>query len=169
MPLGQIAEDHHDHGGQYLGNRGIKAKLLYKKLQEKIIKDNANSYHHEIAHQLDPATYHGIGKYYMPHQHEADGECHCEGNDESRYVRTDGHKWQVQHLFLQDEIVTDKIDEDVQQGIPSPAGKVAECLPVHDMAERRIEKINGIDDQALQNDPANIQPPVIFQETDTGR
>jgi hypothetical protein len=62
----------------------------------------------------------------------------------------------VNYFLLQNKIVTDKINEDIQQSITPSTGQVAEGFFIHECPERRIKKINGIDDQILQNEGAKV-------------
>lgn len=55
----------------------------------------------------------------------------------------------VYHLLFQDEIITDKINKDVQDRISAPAGDIAKGLYWNKPLERRVEKVyylrNGVD------------------------
>ncbi len=46
-------------------------------------------------------------------------------------------------------MVADKIQEDIQQGIRASAGRVAEGLNGHQLAEWGVKKIDEIDDPLL--------------------
>ncbi len=71
-------------------------------------------------------------------------------------MRTDGDEWQLYHLLIQDEIITDEVDEYVKQGIATATCQVTERFFIHQRPERRIEKVNGIDDQIFQNEGAKL-------------
>ena len=62
----------------------------------------------------------------------------------------------MNHFFPKNEIVADEINEDVEQSITTSTGQVAEGFFIHECPERRIKKINGIDDQILQNEGAKV-------------
>jgi hypothetical protein len=49
---------------------------------------------------------------------------------------------QVEVLLMQDKIITDKKNENIQQGIPPAAGGITKGLQRHNPAKWRIEKIN---------------------------
>jgi hypothetical protein len=50
---------------------------------------------------------------------------------------------------VQDEVVTDKIKEDIQQGVRASAGRVAEGLNRHQLAEWGVKEIDELDDPLL--------------------
>ncbi len=114
MPLGQIAEDHHDHGSQDFCHGGIKMEFFHKQFQEDVIEQDANGNHHDIANQLNPPAQNRIMEYDMPHQHESDGECNHKGNEKSTYMRADRYVRQVNYLFVEYKMITDKIKHDIQ-------------------------------------------------------
>jgi hypothetical protein len=92
----------------------------------------------------------------MPHQHESYGKGDAECNDECTDVRAYSNKRKLHYLFVKNEIIADKINEDIQHGITATACQVSERFLIHQCPERRIEKINGIDDQVFQNEGAKV-------------
>lgn len=156
MPLSEITEHYNNTGGEYLRYSWVKPELFYKKFEEDVIQQYTNRYHHQVPDKLDSPSHCRIGKYHIAHQHEPYWECNAERNNESADMGTDRYKRQLNDLFLQYEIVTDEIYEDIKQCISSTASEIAECFLIHERPERRIEKINGIDDQVLQNEGAKV-------------
>ena len=62
----------------------------------------------------------------------------------------------MHHLFFKNEVVADEVYKDVKQGITTSTGQVAEGFFINQCFEWRIKKINGIDDQILQNEGAKV-------------
>lgn len=131
MPLGKITEHHNDTGGKDLRYRWVKSELFHKKFQEDVIQQYANRHHHQVPEKLDASPHCRIWKYHISHQHEPNGECNAECNDEGSDMGTDRHKRQLNDLFLQYEIVTDEINEDIKQRVSSTAGEIAESFLIH--------------------------------------
>ena len=50
--LAGIAEYDHQNGRQYLRRRGVPMEVIYKKFQEKEIKQHADQHNENIPHQL---------------------------------------------------------------------------------------------------------------------
>jgi hypothetical protein len=89
-------------------------EFFHKQFQEDVIEQDANGNHHNIANQLNTPTQNGIMEYYMTHQHKSDGECDHKGNDESTDMWADRHVRQVNHLFVEYKMITEKIKQDIQ-------------------------------------------------------
>jgi len=53
----------------------------------------------------------------------------------------------VQHLFLQYEVVKNKVQEDIKRRIAATASCIAEHLQGHDLAKKRVEQINKLQDE----------------------
>lgn len=54
-------------------------------------------------------------------------------------------------LFLKNEIISNKINYNIQEGITTATGDIPEGLPVHYFLERNIKKIENSNDKFLQN------------------
>lgn len=57
-------------------------------------------------------------------------------------MRRYGHAPQVHILFMQQEVIADKIDDDIQHGGTSTACQVTEILLTDPLREGFMEKIN---------------------------
>ncbi len=66
---------------------------------------------------------------------------------------------QVQILLVQDKIIADGIYKNIQEGIRTPANGIAEGLQRHELAKRRVEKINKIYDPLFHHICTPICPP----------
>jgi hypothetical protein len=64
----------------------------------------------------------------MAHQEESGRETDQERHDECCNIRFEGQESQVQHLFVEDKIITEEKNENIQQGITAAAGGVPESL-----------------------------------------
>jgi hypothetical protein len=102
--------------------------MLHKQFDENIIEQDTNHYQHDIPEQLNPSPQVRIRKYNIAHQEETQRESDAKGNDESAYMRTDSAKGKLNDTFIQNEIVTDKINENIQEGITTATGQVAKCF-----------------------------------------
>ena len=60
-------------------------------------------------------------------------------------MRPDVNKWQMYHLFFQDEVVAYEIQENIQQGIATPASQVAERLLGNNSTEWFMEEVNNVE------------------------
>ena len=58
----------------------------------------------------------------------------------------DGKTGQVNDLFLQNEIIGNKIDKNIQQGVPAAASQVPEILPIQPTAERFVNQVQEVFD-----------------------
>lgn len=72
-------------------------------------------------------------------------------------MRTDGEKWQMHHLLMEDEVEADEVEEDIHSSIPTPANDVAEGLKRHHFSKRLVEKCQDIEDQLLHKTPQNYE------------
>ncbi|GAC1533752.1 MAG: hypothetical protein NVS3B15_14440 [Sediminibacterium sp.] len=59
----------------------------------------------------------------------------------------DGKKGNMYSLFMQYEIVRNKEKRDIQAGIETAAGSIAESLQGHDLFEQRVKKIHQLQDK----------------------
>jgi hypothetical protein len=99
-----------------------------KEPDKNVIHQDTDHHQQKIAKKLDPAVKAGPGKYHVTHQEESGWETHQERHDESCDIRFEGNEPQVQHLFVKDKVITDKKNENIEQGIRTTAGGVPESL-----------------------------------------
>jgi hypothetical protein len=70
----------------------------------------------------------GAGEHDMTVQHEAGRKTDQKGNNESCDIWFERDEPEVQNLLLQNVIISDEKNENVQNGVESPAGCVAKRL-----------------------------------------
>jgi hypothetical protein len=140
--LRQVTEGNNDDGSQYLGHRGIDVYLFYEEFDKYIVEEETDHHQQKITEQLHPAMQGRSGKYDVSHQEKPGGETNAKGDEHGGGVGFQSDKTQVQVLLLKDKIIADKEDKNIQQRIRPSAGRIAKGLQRHNLAERRIEKIN---------------------------
>ena len=96
---------------------------------------------------MNPAAQSGIREHYAAHKPEpggkADAKCYDEGADIGRCH----YRPQVHILFMKDVVKADIIQQDVQQGIASPAYQITKGLDINELPERRVKTVdNGYDE-----------------------
>lgn len=118
-------------------------ELLYEKLDEDIVQRNANDHQQEIPQQLHPSPERGAWKHDITVQVEAGGETDGKSDQEGRDIRTDGAQRRISDLFGQNEIIADKVDEDVQYGVGAATYCIPKSLQRHELPEWRIKKVDS--------------------------
>ena len=117
-------------------------KMLNKELDENIVEKNTKHHKQKIAEQLYPTAKYGARKNNMPVKEvpgwKRDGERHQESSD----MRTNRSGWCKNHLLLQDEVVGNKIEEDVKRRISTSTSCISECLDRHQFSEGRVKKVD---------------------------
>jgi len=144
--LGQVTEGDHDHCREYLRDGGIDMELLHEQLDEDIVEPQTDHHQDEVSEQLHPAMEDGLGEYDILVEKIARGEADGEGHDKGENIGGNGNKTQVHIPFVQDKIIADGVHDDIQYRVGTPANGIAEGLNRHELAERRVEKINKIYD-----------------------
>jgi hypothetical protein len=147
--LGHITEENDDDRGQYLRQRGINMKLLYKELDKDIVQEQTDHDQQKIAEQLYPPMQGRLREHDIPHQEEPDRETDTPGHDNGGDMRFEHKNPKAQILLMEDEIITDGITDDIDQRIRPPAGRISESLQRHDPPKGRIKEINESDDPFL--------------------
>lgn len=64
-------------------------------------------------------------------------------------MRTNSYQWSMNHLFLQNKIVGNKINENIQSRITSPTYYIPESLQRHKPLEKGVKIIYGFNYQLL--------------------
>ena len=59
-------------------------------------------------------------------------------------MRTDGNTANMQHLILQNKVMSDKKYEDIESRITSATGSIPISLQRHERLKRRIKKIHQV-------------------------
>jgi hypothetical protein len=140
--LRQVTEGDNDDGSQYLGHRGINMQLFYEEFDKNIVEEQTDHHQQKITEQLHPAMQGRSGKDDVSHQEKPRGKADAKGDEHRGGVGFQSNKTQVQVLLLKDKIIADKENKDIQQRIRASASRITKGLQRHDLAERRIEKIN---------------------------
>ena len=65
MPLQQIADGNHHHGGNDLGQDSIQVNIFYKYFQQEVIDEKIGYKNEEIPEQLHPAADGGINEDHV--------------------------------------------------------------------------------------------------------
>jgi hypothetical protein len=157
--LGQVTEGDHDHCREYLRDGGIDVELLYEQLDEDIVEPQADHHQDEVSEQLHPAMEDGLGEYDILVEKIARGEADGEGHNKGKNIGGNGNKTHIDIPFMQDKIITDSIHDDIQYGVGTPADGITKGLKRHELAERRVEKINKIYDPLFHHICTPIYPP----------
>lgn len=144
MPLGKVAEGHHNHRNQHFGNSGVEVQLLHEQFDEEDIHQYANGHNGKVTEQLHPSAQAGSGEGDVFLQQETNRKTTAEGNKYGRYVRTEGDKTQIEVLFVQYKVVADEVHKNIQRIGCRTAKGIAEQLLAHKTAERRVKEGNGI-------------------------
>jgi hypothetical protein len=157
--LGQVTERDNDYCREYLRDGGIDMELLHEELDEDIVEPQTDHHQDEVSEQLHPAMEDGLGEYDILVEKIARGEADGEGHDKREDIGGNSNKTQVHIPFMQDKIIADCIHDDIQYGIGTSANGIAEGLNRHQLAERRVEKINKIYDPLFHHICTPICPP----------
>ena len=149
MSLCEVAKTYNDDGCQRFGNGWKDVKLFYKKLDKNIVQQHANHYKCKIPYKLYPSPERGPCKYHVSHQIKPRRKSYHERNNERSYIRAYAYNGGMHHLLLQDEIVSNEINNNIKQRIAASACNIPEGLPVNDLLERTIKKIKQTNNKKL--------------------
>jgi hypothetical protein len=116
-------------------------ELLDEQFDKDIVKQDTYHYQDKIPEQLHPPMQGRLRKHDIPHQEEPRRKAHTKRDDKSGNMWFEDKETQVQVLFVQDKIITDKEGKNVQKSIRSATGSIPKSLDRHNPAERGIEKI----------------------------
>jgi hypothetical protein len=144
--LRQVTENDYNTRGDDFCNGGIDVEFLNEQADKAVIQQNTKYNQQEIPKKLDSAVETGTGKHDIAHQQESCWKADQEGHHKSGDIGFECQEANMQYLFMQDKIIADKKNQDIQDGIGSAAGGIAESLYGHQLSEGRVEKINKRDD-----------------------
>lgn len=147
MFLGQIAEGHDKKGRKYLGRCRVPAPIINEKLQEDVVEKDADKYHSKITSQLRAFGNLCLLKDYVTTQVEPHGKGKKEANEEGCYMSPDGDGGNMNGLFFKKKVEGAKEKENIQQGIGTAAGGIAEGLQGEYLSEWRIKSIYHFQDE----------------------
>ncbi len=146
MPLRKVAEQYHNHGGDYLGDGGIDAKAFYKEFNENIVEQQAHHHYRKITHQLHPAAQVRFNKNNRAHQKKTCWKSDDKRQHKCRDIRADGNERRMQNFFMQHVVIGYKIQQNIQHRVAASAGCVAKSLLIENLRKGRIEKVNNCGD-----------------------
>jgi hypothetical protein len=147
MALCKIIEEDDDGGGGYLCPGGVPVKALHEDLEYNIVDQHAAEDHHEITGELHLSFQIRALEDHIHTQVEANGESKQEGDEQGCIVRFQGDKTQVNHLFLDEEIEAEGINQETQQSIASATGGIVIGLQGHETPEKRVKYIQDGEDR----------------------
>lgn len=116
--------------------------MLYEKLYEYVIHDDADRYQQKITEKLHPSLQVGIVKHHIAHQEKAQWEANKKRNDKSHNVRADSNGPDMHDLFLENKIIADEKDDNVQQRIATATYHITKSLQRDKPAKWRIKEID---------------------------
>jgi hypothetical protein len=139
--LCQVAETDNYYRREQFGYSRIDIKSFNKEFDEVIIKGNTGDHQKKVPYQLYSSSQCGTCEYHIPVKVKAGRETNRKSNYKSGDVGTHGSERSINDLLLKNKIITDKINENVKQGVPASAGHIPEGLQRQQPAEWRIKKI----------------------------
>lgn len=149
MLLSQVTERDDNYRCKDLCNSREDPELLYKQFDKYVVEDDTNQDQHKVPEQLYSAL-----KSRSRKNNEAIKQVACRKADHKRHqkshdMRAHSSNGGMNDLFFEDIIIGDKINKNIQYGVPSSTGCITECLLRHEPAEEGIEKIKCTIDQVL--------------------
>lgn len=143
--LGEVTDGDHNTCSEDLGENGIPVEHLNEKFQQYIIQEQAENKKDEVAEELDPAFDIGFTEHEVFVEYKTKGQVYTERNKECHTVGFKGVKPQVEDLFFQDIAEHDGKNQQAYHRIAAAAGRIAEGLQGHELAERRIKRVDNAD------------------------
>jgi hypothetical protein len=124
-------------------------ELLDEELDKNIIHGQADHHQEEISEELYPPKQDRIREDNIFVQQISHRKTDAEGHQKGKNIGGNRDNSEVDESFVENVVVADKIQEDIQQGIRASAGRVAEGLNGHQLAEWGVKEIDEIDDPLL--------------------
>ena len=122
---------------------------LDEELQAKVVNEDVDNRHQEIPDNLCPAFQCGARETDMARhpetRQEGDGELEHKGRDVGR----EGDEAKVENLTFENKMVENIVQHPFQNKVQATAGRIAEQLKAHHLAEWRIEEINDFGQSAF--------------------
>lgn len=116
-------------------------EYIHEQLEENIIEDQATQHNCEIFPQLRPFRHGGFLEDNITAQVKTNRKCNRKADQESCDMGADRQEADMDRRLAKNEIIGNEEKADIQQGIESAAGSVAESLKWHDAPEHRIEQV----------------------------
>lgn len=67
-------------------------------------------------------------------------------------MASDRYSGDIHRLLTQDKVITDKIDQDIQQGIGAATSQIPERLHIYDPRKRLMEEIHNMENDISGSD-----------------
>ena len=117
---------------------------FHEEFQSKVVNEDVADGHQEIPDNLCPAFQRGARETDMTchpeTRQESDGELEHEGRDMGR----ESDEAKVENLTFEDEMIENIVQHPFQNKVQAAASRIAEQLEAHQLAERRIEKVDDL-------------------------
>lgn len=146
MVLEEIADEYGERRHQDIGNGRINIPDFDHHFQADIIDKEIDENYYEIAVQLHMSAQLGERKGDVFLQEKSRHKNNGKFNGKRGNVRSQHDKAEVKHLFLQNKLKDDEIQNPVENKIGSACYAIAEKLGRHVTAKRRVEKVDDFPD-----------------------
>ena len=113
-----------------------------KEFQAEVVDEYIANGHKEVPDNLCPTTQCRARKTDMSRHPKAREEGDGELENESCYVRREGHETKVENLTFEDEVIEHIIQHPLQHQVHAATSRIAEQLEGHHLVEWRIEKVD---------------------------
>ena len=151
-------------------------ELLDEELDKNIIHGQADHHQEEIPEELYPPEQDRIREDNIFVQQISHRKTDAERHQKGKNIGGNRDNPEVDESFVENVVVADKIQEDIQQGIRASAGRVAEGLNGHQLAEWGVKEIDEIETRGRHctpNSPTRLYSAVAERGdhwfSDTGR
>ena len=84
----------------------------------------------------------GLRKNYVPHEEKTYGKANCKRYHEGCNMGFESKESNMEHFFVKDIIIADKINENIKESIGTSTSSIAKSLLWHDPSKRRIKQID---------------------------
>ena len=137
----QVAECHAEDGDDDVGDGRPDVKHLNEEFQAEVVDEDVADGHKEISDNLRPALQCGARKTDVARHPEAREESDGELEHEGCNVRRKSDEAKVENLTFENEMIENIVQHPFQNQVQATAGRIAEQLKAHHLAEWRIEEI----------------------------
>ena len=138
----EITKCDQDKTGHDLSDGRPPVKLLNEEFQKKIIQQYTSHHNNKIPEQLNSLSRGSLLPYDVPAQVKTCGESDAKRNQECKYVRADGDGTDVNNFFIKDKIISERIQQNVEDRVSAATCRIPEHLQRHKASEGRIETIH---------------------------
>jgi hypothetical protein len=124
-------------------------ELLHEELDEDDVQPDTDDHQYKISEKLHPSMQRTAGEDDISIEEKPRGKAYAKCNDDRGDIRRDRPGTQMDIVLVQDIVITEPIHHDIQQRGSTAASRIPEGLQRHEPAERRVKKINKIDNPLL--------------------